>query len=150
LLNKSDDWLERNHMFFQWLFPLTTPSVANIYAPLLNEPTIAALRASQIAQDNLVRCFLRFCAVLGLAAEADATREGGIVVGKSATFEQRKHFWFTSDSHSNARLTRVFTCLKLLGREDLARALYDGIMRLADSEEGFGISEEVVRRWGAV
>ena len=51
LLNKSDDWLERNHMFIQWLFPLTTPSV-----------------------------------VLGLAAEPDATREGGIVVGKSVAF----------------------------------------------------------------
>ncbi|MBR9908043.1 MAG: hypothetical protein GYB30_08300 [Gammaproteobacteria bacterium] len=146
LWTKPDSWLERSHMFIQWMFPLTTASSGNIYAPVLDEPTIQFLRRNTEAQDNLVRSFVGFCGLLGLQVIA-SEESPKIAIGDN--FAGRKTDWFTFDSHNNARITRVLTSLQLLGRDDLARVLFDGLIRLMTDEPDCGIGENAVERWRA-
>ncbi|WP_369743927.1 opioid growth factor receptor-related protein [Pseudidiomarina sp. PP-1MA] len=146
LWSKPDSWLERNHMFIQWMFPLTTASAGNMYAPVLDDPTINFLRNNASAQDNLVRSFVRFCALLGLKV---INTEQGPQLAVGDNFAERKTDWFTFDSHNNARITRVLTSLSLLGRDDLARVLFDGLLAVMADEPGCGIGEYAVERWRA-
>ena len=146
LWSKPDSWLERSHMFIQWMFPLTTASSGNIYAPILDESTIQFLRSSAHAQDNLVRSFVRFCGLLGLQIK---DTEQGPQLEIADNFAERKTDWFTFDSHNNARITRVLTSLSLLGRDDLARVLFDGLLAVMADEPGCGIGEYAVERWRA-
>ncbi|CUS48005.1 MAG: Opioid growth factor receptor (OGFr) conserved region [Idiomarinaceae bacterium HL-53] len=144
LWERPDQWLERSHMFIQWMFPLTTPSAANIYAPLLNDETIQFLREDIKAQENLERSFERFCGLLGLALERNCSV---LQVVKGENFEVRKGDWFTFNSHSNARITRVLSCMRLLKRDDLAQVLFEGVLKLMDTEPDCGIGSVAVTHW---
>lgn len=144
LWGKPDNWLERSHMFIQWMFPLPTPSRGNIYAPLLDEDAIIFFHDSAQAQDNLVKSFLRFCQLLGL--QVVDSKHGPQVI-KGERFALRKEDWFTIKSHTDSRITRVLTSLTLLGRSDLAHALLAGLKMLMQDEDDCVITAYSVIKW---
>ncbi len=141
ILARDDDWLEYTHDYIQWLFPLVAPSGANPAAPVLDEGQIAVFQDDAALQATLLQAFDRMLAFYGLA------RQGGAIV-KGENWSGRKSNWFTRPTHNNLRITRILTSLRLLGLEPEARALYQALSALKESEADAGVGEEAFAYWG--
>lgn len=140
ILRQDDDWLEYNHDFIQWLFPLREPSAAAPRAPVLDEETIEAFRENGALRRQLRQSFLRLLSFYGLS-----WRAGDVV--RSANWPQRKDNWFTRPTHNDLRITRILKSLHTLGLEIEAEALVTGLKELAAASPDCGASEETWRYW---
>lgn len=134
----SDDEMEFHHDFIQWMFPLEEPSRFNFRAPTLSNEDVRAFRDEPGLRSNLERSFDRFLAFLGLAREGDR-------VVPAADFEAKREVFLAPD-HNWLRITRVLTSLRLLGLEDLSRALHDGLLDLMKDGRA-RITAETRRYW---
>lgn len=122
----TDDELEAVHDFIQWMFPLPEPSQFNPDAPLLTEEDIAAFRRDPVLPANLRRSFERFLTFLGLSLTAN----GQVVEGANLTARARDVWSYPN--HNWLRITRVLRCLRLLGLEAEALALYGRLKAFFD------------------
>jgi hypothetical protein len=136
--DEDDDWLEFDHAWVQWLFPLKEPSNFNPDAPLLTEEDIALFKANPVLQGNLIESFVRFLTFLGL------TWEGENIV-KGENFNSRRLYCWDGVNHNWLRITRCLTSLKLLGCERYARKLYDCLKHLHENENL--VSENSFEYW---
>ncbi len=125
--DEDDDWLEFDHSWVQWLFPLKEPSNFNPDAPLLTDEEISLFKQSETLQANLSYSFHRFLRFLGLNTD-------GQKVYKAENFEDRARYCWNQINHNWLRITRCLTSLKLLGREDLAQRLYNFLLELHETE----------------
>lgn len=87
-----DRELEDVHDFIQWMFPLREPSPVNPEAPVLDEETIAAIRARPELQEA-VRASLQ----------------------RMRRFYEGSRHWISAGNHNHLRITRILRCLRLLG-----------------------------------
>jgi hypothetical protein len=113
----TDEELERVHDYIQWLFPLRERSGANPWAPVLDEPTIAAFLERPELRDRLRQSFTRMLAFYGLSM----TERG---VQRNETFDARSKVWLSPGNHNHLRLTRMIRSLRTLGLEPEAQALF--------------------------
>ena len=63
LINKNNLFLEYNHDYIQWLFPLNIKSNSNHSAPVLDQNTINILLYNDIFQPKMIKaleCMLKF------------------------------------------------------------------------------------------
>jgi hypothetical protein len=104
----DDPLIERRHDFIQWLFPLDEPSRAVPGSPVLDEATIAALKASSVAQDRLHRAAQRML-----------------------DFYRRTTAWRKCFDHNHLRITRIIKSLRMLAGDAEADAFRAGILALA-------------------
>ena len=104
----DDTRLERHHDFIQWLFPLDEASRAVPGSPVLDEPTIAALRASPVAQHRL--------------AQASARMQA---------FYRSTVAWRQPFDHNHLRITRIIKSLRLLAGDTAADAFRRAIVERA-------------------
>jgi hypothetical protein len=125
----SDDELEHCHDFIQWMFPLDEPSAFNSDAPLVTEEDRAAFRDDERVQAAMRRSFSVFLRFLGLALTPDGT------VIRGDNFQSRSSLW-RHPNHNWLRITRVLKCLRLLGFEAEARALWQ-FLRDLHEKDGF-------------
>jgi hypothetical protein len=107
---------EAVHDYIQWLFPLREASAFNPRAPLLSQQDIETFRGSEVLQKRLLEALKKMLAFYGFEIQ------GGRVV-RSAAWEERSG-WLTPHNHNYLRITRILTCLGLLGLEDDARAFF--------------------------
>jgi len=143
ILGWDDARLEMVHDYIQWIFPLTERSGANPWAPVLDEPTLAAIRGSAEMQGRLRAAFLRMLEFYGFALKGDRVVEGARFVAASRN-------WLHAGNHNHLRLTRMLRSLRVLGLEHEAAALWEVLRSLYESERGAGprtITEETVAFW---
>ena len=146
ILEWSDDRLESVHDYIQWVFPTTTPSGVNPWAPLVTDVTIAAFKSSPL-RDRLRAALDRMLTFYGLARATDATGHVAIAIDRNR-FERRAANWLTPGNHNHLRLTRIMQSLWALGLESEAAALQRCLLN--DIDEGAGakrITRETVAYW---
>jgi hypothetical protein len=134
----SDDEMESNHDFIQWIFPLQQPSRFNPQAPILSDRDIADFREDPTLRENLKRSFDRFLAFLGLEK-----KEGRVV--PATDFEAKRQIFLAPD-HNWLRITRALTSLRLLGLPEQSEALYEGLLDLMKDGKA-QITAETRRFW---
>jgi hypothetical protein len=108
----SDSRLESAHDFIQWMFPLIEPSRVNQDAPLLDRETIAEIRSRPELLDAVrasFRCMQNF-------------------------YERSLH-WVTPGNHNHLRITRILTCLALLGLKTEAVEFFHFLERVYKQEQ---------------
>ena len=109
ILDANDDWLEYNHDWVQWLFPLPEPSLAVPESPVLTPLTVACIR-------NNVE-------IKALYWEA---------VGRVSSFYSNTDVWLRYTDHNHKRITRILRSMKLvLGWAD-AMLFYEHIKSLTE------------------
>ena len=113
----SNEELEDNHDYIQWLFPLTERSAFNPGAPLLDPATIERFRIDESLKQNLERSLQVMLDFYGLEIAGDR-------IVRSATFSERSGNWLTAFNHNFLRLTRILKSLSLLGLERRAAQLF--------------------------
>lgn len=104
----GDAELEAHHDFIQWLFPLDEPSRAVPNSPTLTRETIAALRASPVAQDRV-------------AQAAD----------RMLRFYRDTKAWRRPFDHNHLRITRIIKSLRLLAGDAAADGFRQSVSDLA-------------------
>ena len=108
----TDDELMDTHDVVQWLFPLTEPSHFNPSAPVLTEKQIEAFRADARLKAKLLKSFVRFMQVFGLAY-VDCEL---IQVAHREIWMHLNHNWL--------RFTRILRSLTILGLPDEALVFF--------------------------
>lgn len=125
--NFSDDEMEFEHDYIQWMFPLETRSRFNPLAPVLDDDDIRAFHDDPGLRENLRKSLDRFLAFLGFAREEDRIVPAADFPTKQAIFMEPDHNWL--------RVTRALTSLRTLGLADEAERFYKGLQRLILSGE---------------
>lgn len=143
ILGWDDARLESVHDYVQWLFPLPEPSAFNPLAPILTEPTVRAFQHDEALKARLGQALARMLAFYGLAATAPL---GRTEIGRGADFVAKSRTWLHAGNHNHLRLTRILTCLRLLGLEDRSRALFDCLAAIAN-DHPHAISATTLAYW---
>jgi hypothetical protein len=139
-----DSSLEACHDFIQWLFPLLEPSRINPRAPLLYDATIREFRSRPELQDRLRRSFELMLRFYGFEMLHEPLR-----VLPAPDFQRQAENWLRPGNHNHLRITRILKCLCLLGLEPEARAFFECLHCLYDTQEPgrAAISERSFRFW---
>ncbi|MDD4930692.1 MAG: opioid growth factor receptor-related protein [Candidatus Colwellbacteria bacterium] len=132
--NWSDEKLESQHDFIQWIFPLIEKSRFNYDAPVLTKRSIEILRTDREIQENIKVSFDKMFAFYGWKVNEtlDGVERMTIEVEKDGEVEKKlKPMEWLRHSHNFDRITRIMTSLKLLGRTDLSELFFMALCRTA-------------------
>jgi len=117
MMGLDNESLEKSHDYIQWLFPISVPSKFNPNAPLLDDETIKFFKAHSVLRDRLLLVTERMLAFYGLEMKTGPQ-------GINITRKTKQFHWISTSNHNYLRLTRIMTCLRLLGFEGTAQAIY--------------------------
>lgn len=128
----SDEQLEDDHHYIQWLFPLTTESEA-VFAPRLREWEVGEFRSDPAIRAEVLASFRQLAGLYGF--EIRSTLEG-IQVVPSPYLARRCVTWMQPDNHNYRRISRVLGSLRLASLDEYARAFLDALERVYDTPAG--------------
>ena len=131
----SDELLESNHDFIQWMFPLLEASSVHPEAPILDQETICEFKGRPELQQNLRASFLRMLAFYGFELNADPEPQ----VRRRPDFADLSSGWLWPGNHNHLRITRIIKSLRLLGLESESQAFFKCLAQLYAEETRRGI-----------
>jgi len=141
-----DDQLETAHDYIQWLFPLSEKSGFNVAAPVLTRESIQEFRTQPDLQQKLRVSFLRMMTLYGFE-----TRFGKqITVTRAPNFAAKTTGWLSQGNHNHLRITRILSCLTVLGLEAEAKAWFGCLSEIYEDEQNKrvpAISDETMLYW---
>lgn len=105
VLNNNDEWLEAEHNYIQWLFPLLEESQQVHDAPVLTEEDVAVIKTSEQAIANQKRA-----------------------VERMLQFYKDSDHWLTQMDHNHLRITRMLKSVRLLQSSDAAEEIYNTLL----------------------
>jgi hypothetical protein len=122
ILAQPLDWMEMCHDYIQWLFPLKEESNFNPDAPLLTDEDIREFKnrfgAKSIALHNFTEAIEKMLYFLGIDIFWDGFELDAFQL--AINFEKQKYTWLGPVNHNALRITRMLSCLSILGFEKLA------------------------------
>jgi len=121
VIGQTDEQLETNHQYIQWLFPLREPSKFNPDAPLLTEGYIELFRNNAFLQKRMKQAMARMLTFYGYA-----WKDCDIVEGEN--FDERAAVWMTAKNHNILRITRILKSLVICGHEPLAKLFFNALI----------------------
>lgn len=136
--------LEYTHDYIQWLFPLKEKSRFNQNAPVLNDEVIQSFRTNENLRLRLKKSLEVMLHFYGL--QCNELGNTDIEITKSREYQERKLNWISKGNHNYLRLTRILTCLRLLGLEKYAQALFQCLNQIY-LEESQNIGSETYAYW---
>lgn len=105
VLAADDTFLEQEHDYIQWLFPLREPSYNVESAPVMTEDEIKKARTDKRVQENMNRSLERM-----------------------AKFYMENDHWLVPREHNHLRITRIIKSTRMILGDDPATGFYDQIM----------------------
>ncbi|KAK3058793.1 hypothetical protein LTR09_000358 [Extremus antarcticus] len=170
LLRFNNQELEYNHDYIQILFPLPESSPINPGAPVITPEVRQAFIKHPALRERLVLALERMLQFYGFglnpsysrlelatmttapdhgpgetAARGDRIDDPSALIGRGANFKRRATAsWLKRGDHNHLRLTRIIRCLRVLGLEVLARALFE---QLLESDEERVVSQRSRMFW---
>ena len=140
----GDNRLESVHDYIQWMFPNQIPSRFNPDAPLLDDEQIRAFHGDKQLRAELIKSFERMMSFYGF----EMTEEDGQPrVSPAKTWNERKRVWLNPGNHNFLRITRILTCLRLLGAVEQAQAFLVALARVYESEAKGVIGARTFQFW---
>jgi hypothetical protein len=119
ILEFTDSELEIIHNHIQWLFPTNDPRNKDTGKPFLTNEDILEFKNSKELQDNLWNSYDKMILFYGFCHNG----KGGLVTGED--FKEKSKNWLNKRNHNYLRLTRMISCLKSVGLDKQADALYN-------------------------
>jgi len=126
ILKFSDEKLEDNHCYIQWIFPLPERSKAVPGSPFLRQADINEFNDSGVLQSKMIELFYRVAGFYGLGVQIDPETEAMTikVMPSDGLFEKKTANWLTPHNHNFLRISRIIRSLKLAGLEQWAQGFY--------------------------
>lgn len=139
--NLSNAELEYKHDYIQWVFPLNEKSEFNRNAPILTEDECNYIRNSDLARGNITKAFLKMLKFYGFGMN----RKGEIAIVNPLNFSK----WLTVGNHNYRRITRILKSLTLTGHYYEAKAFYDALSQLYQSQRMLEKEQEGIDHIGS-
>lgn len=127
ILSQNDRWLEDEHNFIQWLFPLREKG--SYPATLFDKEQEAVFQASIDLQNNMRRSLVRMLAFYGFSWNGDKSQ-----IVKSMNYEECAQNWLTHP-HNFLRISRILRSLRLAGLLKESAAFYGALETLLSKKE---------------
>ncbi len=105
VLQQNDEWLEVEHDYIQWLFPLLEESQNVHDAPVLNMAEVELIKADPIALANQT-----------------------LALKRMIRFYLENYHWLTVMDHNHLRITRILKSTRLLHSLEVAEEFYNLMM----------------------
>ena len=140
ILALDDFWLEHTHDYIQWLFPIDTPSRANLQAPVLTEADREWFRRDPYLRFQHRRALDRMLSFCGLART-------GIAITPLDNLHPNQHIWLKRGGHNHLRITRMIRSLYLCHQSELAREVQQAFINIGQ-EYGY-VQPETIAFWQA-
>lgn len=134
----SDEELEENHQFIQWLFPTSKPSAFNPNAPLLTTDDIDQFKNNADLKKNLLKSLDLLLNFWGFS------RLNEQVFMNSS---QKLSRWLEDGNHNLLRVDRVLHSLTLLGMQQFAKKFFDCLRSEAEKKNSPGIKNSLNNYW---
>lgn len=131
---QNHEWLEKNHDYIQWLFPLTERSRFNTNAPILTDDDIQTFTNRENLRNNLVTSLKLMLGFYGLSCQE--SQDGTIEIKIDKSFAERKKVWVHWGNHNHLRITRILKCLCLLRLKEYAQAFFKCLEEIYHLEKG--------------
>lgn len=148
ILGSSDEWLEREHDYIQWLFPIGERSPYNPEAPIVDSEAIDAFARQSDLRSNQQLAFQRMMLFYGFEVDYDIDDDGTITVyvDRSKNFERQAQRWLRPTNHNYKRITRILKSTSLLSSPHLARGLGEALVLLG-RDSGGRIGSQTLAIW---
>lgn len=134
-------FMETDHGFIQWLFPLETVGV-NPYAPVLQKKDYKLLKEVDDCKSKMTEHFLLFTEFMGV--EYDKSK---------GTFQkvnaEQWNSWI-EHSHNNLRISRVLSSMKDFGLEQVAKDFLEFLQKESERLEDEVVSDQPFRQFAGV
>jgi len=140
ILALDDFWLEHTHDYIQWLFPIDTPSRANLKAPVLSESDGEWFRRDSFLRFQQRRALDRMLSFCGLHRLGD-------IIQPCDNLHPYKHIWLKRGGHNHLRITRMIRSLHLCHQPELARAVQQAFIKIGQAR-GY-VQPETLAHWMA-
>ncbi len=123
ILQFSDNQLEHDHRYIQWLFPLETMSENVWESPILSKEEKKEIKASPVIQENMRRALARMTA-----------------------FYRETESWLSENDHNHLRISRILNATRSLVGQKEATTFYNALInRIGETHSH--INPENMRCW---
>lgn len=151
IMQFTDEQLEDNHCYIQWLFPLKEVSSCVAGSPILTDEDIDGFNPVPFTDmDGFKECYKLRMKVLesfnkmmhfyGLRYELLTDKISEIrslnVTIDPNTFDEKSKKWITPKNHNFLRITRILTSLNLLGDDSSAKMFYKCLCEIYEDHKG--------------
>lgn len=136
--NLTPFWLEHDHKYIQWLFPIDTQTKFNRHAPTLTGADLEMFSQSdelKSSQRQSLNIMLRFFGM----------KWAGNEIMPQENINIREHIWLKRSGHNHLRISRIIRSLALCGHLELSQKFQLAMLDTA-SQHG-EVSEESQQYW---
>ena len=105
ILASDDVFLEEEHDYIQWLFPLKEPSANVLDAPVITDGEVLLAQSDKIIRKNMQKSLDRMI-----------------------LFYRNNNHWLKPKEHNHLRITRILKSTAMILSEEEAERFYDFIM----------------------
>ena len=137
----SKRFMETDHGFIQWLFPLKTKGV-NPQAPVINKQDHKVLRKVDDFKSKMMEHFLLFTEFMGLEYDQNT----GILKKVNA---KQWESWI-EQLHNNLRISRILTSMKDFGLESVAKNFLDFLKTESSKRKDEVIDRQTFRQFADI
>ncbi|KFA99531.1 opioid growth factor receptor-related protein [Vibrio sp. ER1A] len=134
----DDFWLEYDHKYIQWLFPIDTQTKFNRHAPILtleDRTTFAQNDKLKAAHLTSLELMLGFFGMKMVDGHIVATEELSI----------KDHIWLKHGGHNHLRISRIIRSLALCGQFSLSQTFQ---LAMIETAVNFGeVGKDTLRYW---
>ena len=113
--NFTNEQLEYNHKYIQWIFPIKERSKYNIFAPKIYD---IQKYLDPIIQENIKKSFIMMLHFYGLKLEKNK-------IIQDIYFNEISKKWLLKNNHNFLRITRILKCLRLFDLQEEAKMFFD-------------------------
>ncbi|KAI1761595.1 opioid growth factor receptor conserved region-domain-containing protein [Hypoxylon sp. FL1150] len=149
ILSQSDDWLEENHDYIQWLFPLKKGSKYSNTAPRISEDTQAYMAYHRRFTEQIRLALSRMMWFYGFrVAYNPAKGEGFEILNVPSNNGLANPYgrWLKEDDHNHMRIARM---IRSLARFRMAEEANSVLRAFLDVNRQWGgqVSKKVIPFW---
>ena len=134
----NDFWLEHDHQYIQWLFPIDSQSKFNRHAPVLTPDDIKAFQSDprlKAAQQHSLEIMLSFFGMEKIGNE----------IVPSSQLNIRDHIWLKHGGHNHLRISRIIRSLALCDQSELSGIFQSAMI---DTARQYGeVTAKTVEFW---
>lgn len=126
--NYSNDELESEHNYVQWLFPNAREGLSP--APILSKETVEIMRTDPEIKKNVLKSLDTMLKFLGYSRD-----DTSCALQRNADFDERAENWIIKHTHNHLRMTRLLLFLKYMGLDNCAKNLFNEFTLLKNDDK---------------
>ncbi|GEA50028.1 hypothetical protein VIN01S_08320 [Vibrio inusitatus NBRC 102082] len=131
-------WLEYDHEYIQWLFPIDTPSRFHPHSPIVCQSTQDYFSTCEVLREAQLHS-------LGMMLDFFGMRFFGNSIVPKQDLNIRDHAWLKATDHNHLRISRIIRSLALLDQIELSQAFQTAMLRCA--REHGEVNEKTLSYW---